>query len=258
MIISVINNKGGVGKTVLTCNLSVALARQGKKTLVIDNDSQCNATSIILPNNNIQLSLYNLLDTDECSLKECIYSTNHKKLHCVPNIEQTSGLELEIAKRYPNSLQELRKKIRDYVNNNYDFCFIDNPPNMGVFVAQSLFASDCVIVPNDAGSANSLDGLRKALDLIDSIKEAGNPDLKFLRLLINKVDLRTSISQVIIDDINSHFSDNQIFKTMIPINTSIQQAEYAKKSVLEFASTSKAATSYRQLAREFLEIFKCQ
>jgi len=258
IVISVVNNKGGVGKTTLSCNLGVALTRLKERVLVVDMDSQCNATGILLPQNTVvRNSLYELLnpnETDKIPIENCIYASKHKGLYCLPNVEETSGLEMDLVPRYPESLRFLRNKLRPYSSASFDFTIIDNPPNMGIFVANSLYASDFVIVPNDAGSAYSLDGLRKALELITSIQASGNPDLRFLRLLVNRVDLRTAISRVIIDDITARFREDQVFKTTIPVNTVLQQAEYAKETVFRHYPTSRAAKAYRQLAEEILSI----
>ncbi|GAG01420.1 unnamed protein product [marine sediment metagenome] len=110
-------------------------------------------------------------------------------------------------------------------------------------------------MPVDAGSAYSLDGLRKVLGLIDAVKQNGNPDLRFLRLLINRADRRTSISRVIIGDLNERFGPEQVFKTVVPLGTAFQQAEYANETVFKRFRSCKGAIAYRQLAREFLSIF---
>ena len=191
IICCICNHKGGVGKTTLTCNLGTALALKNKKVLVIDNDPQSNTTGILVPaETNIRNSLYELLDPQNSNPpppENCIYVSNHKGLHCLPNVEETSGLEMDFAARYPESLKYLRNKIRDFGRKNYDYILIDCPPTLSLFVANALYASDCCIVPIDAGSAYSLDGLRKILEMIDSVQssEDGNPNLKFLRLLMS-------------------------------------------------------------------------
>lgn len=260
-IISICNNKGGVGKTTLSCNLGVALARRGEgKVLLIDLDSQCNATCMTLPvGAKMRYSLYELLDPEsiekEISIDSCIIPTKNKGFFCLPNVEETSGLEMDLIGKYPESVQYLRTRVREHVKKNYAFTIIDCPPNMGIFVVNALYTSDFVIVPNDIGSLYSLEGLRRALDLIKTIQANGNQDLRFLRLLVNKVDRRTSITHLLLDDIKSRFSDSKVFKTTIPINTALQQAEYAKMTIFEASPTSRAARSFKDLAEEICSIF---
>lgn len=257
-IISIANNKGGVGKTCVAVNLADGLARQGQKVLVVDNDSQCNGTMILLSKGfRIEKSLYDLLDPEQNqSVQDCIYATPTDGLSCLPNIPDTATLEPYLIKSSPDSLFTLRRKLRDYAIKNYDFTLIDNPPNLGSFVLGSLFCSDFVIIPNQAGSAFSLEGLRKAIKLVNEVRENGNPDLKFLRLLINMLDKRTLVSKVILSTIAQNFPPDQVFKTTIPDSTAFQQAELANETILRYAGGSTGAKSYRELAKELLGIFE--
>jgi len=260
MIICCVNNKGGVGKTTFSCNLGVALARQEKNILVVDNDSQCNSSSILLPPKTIiRNSMYELLsdsisNKNEVSIDSCIYSSKYDGLYILPNVEETSGLDIALGSLYPKSLKFLRNKVRDYAKKKFDFTIIDCPPSLSIYVGFALHAADFVVVPLDAGSGHSLGGLRKALELIDSIQASGNPDLKFLRLLINRVDKRTSVGRVLIKDVTKRFGADQIFKTTIPINSPFQKAEYLNETIFNRSPTSKGATAYRNLAKEILSI----
>lgn len=260
IICSISNNKGGVGKTSLASNLSAALAIKKKKVLVIDNDPQGDSTKVLIPPNvRVTNSIYELLDPNNESkpnVVDCIYPTVHNKLYVIPNVEETAGLELDFAERYPDCLFFLRNQIREYAVNNFDYVFIDCSPTLSVFVANALYASDCCIVPMDAGSANSLDGLRKVLELIGSIQQQGNPDLKFLKLLVNRVDKRTAISKAIMEDALERFGGDKIFKNVIPVNTSFQQCEFAQKTIFAYDNNSRGAVAYRKLALEFLSLFK--
>jgi cellulose biosynthesis protein BcsQ len=187
-------------------------------------------------------------------VEKYIYPTEYENLYSLPNIPETAGLEPDLIRETPKSFFRLREKIRDYALENYDFTIIDNPPNMGTFVISSLYTSDLVIVPNEVDSAFSLEGLVKAMHLIKDIQENGNPDLKFLRLLINKVDRRTSISRVAIQHIKNSFKADQFFETTIPINTAFKQAEHFRQTIFRYKSSAPGAKAYRKLAQELLNL----
>lgn len=261
IICCVANHKGGVGKTAVTCNLAAALAFQGQRVLVVDNDPQSNSTEILkAPGTSFRSSLYELLDPgnkgNPTFIDSCIFSTIHKNLYLLPNVEETSGLEMEFVSRYPDSRLFLRDVLRDHAVNNFDVTLIDNGPNLGIMVANSMYCADWVIVPIDVRSSFSVDGIRKVLDMINAVRTSGNDDLKFLRMLINLVDRRTSMSSIIMDDIKNRFGEDQMFKTIIPINVPFQQAEFAKETVFKWSATSRGARAYRALSKELLEVLK--
>jgi len=255
-IISVINNKGGCGKTTTTVNIADALGKKGKKVLVVDMDSQCNTTSK-LNSKNISKSMYDVLnpDNNNVDLNSFFYPTNYKNVHLIPNLDITGSLEPALIESSPDSFFKLREILRNYATQNYDFTIIDNPPNMGTFVLCSLYASDFVIVPIKAGSTDSVEGLIKATNLIYEIQKKGNSNLKFLRILINYVDKRTAISKAVVEQIKKTFDQDQIFKTLIPVNTSFERAEAKGESIFQNDATSTGARAFRNLASELISIF---
>ncbi len=256
-IISIANNKGGCGKTTTTCNLADALGKKKKKVLVVDMDSQCNATSKLIPKNTpIRNSLYDLLDPDqkETDIKSFFCPTEHQRVYLIPNISSTGNLEPDLIMNAPNSFFKLRDSLREFAVKNYDFTLIDNPPNMGTFVLCSLYASDFVVVPVKAGSTDSVEGLLKATQLINDVKDKGNSDLRFLRILINSIDRRTAISKAIVEQIHQTFTQDQVFKTEIPINTAFEKAEAINKTVFQTDGTSSGARAFRALAKELISI----
>jgi cellulose biosynthesis protein BcsQ len=256
-IISVLNNKGGVGKTTTTCNLADGLGKQGHSVLVVDGDPQSNTTTTLMPNGaSIRKSLYDVLETgSEPSVGSGhIYSTTCRNVLILPNINETASLEPELISEAPNSLMRLRNALRGPGTENFDYVIIDCPPNMGTFVLCTLYASDFAIVPILAKSSFSVEGLIKAVGLIKEIKAKVNPDLRFLRLLINSVDKRTSISKSITQQISQAFDDNQIFKTQIPINTAFENAEASGETVFQYDGTATGARAFRELAKELTSI----
>jgi chromosome partitioning protein len=257
-ITAVINNKGGVGKTTVTCNLAHALGQAGWRVLVVDLDSQCNTTQLLFPaSSGLHNSLYELLaeNTKIISLSDYIYSTRYDKVFCLPNVPETAGLEPQLIVGAPGSFLRLRQLLRDYAVENFDFTLIDNPPNIGAFVLCALHAADFVVVPVKAGSAFSVAGLLQAVRLINDVRRQGNNELRFLRLLVNQVDRRTSISAEITSELAKAFRRDQIFETRIPVNTLFEKAEAAEKTLFEFSPNAAGSQAYRDLAQEFVAIF---
>jgi cellulose biosynthesis protein BcsQ len=161
IIISVINNKGGCGKTTTVVNLAHWLGKMGKRVLAIDNDSQCNCS---IKHNS--------------KLPTCIYNTNHyMSVYCMPNDREKTAYEeprlasLLVKGRIEESLLLYRNRMRDYTRNNFDVVLVDNPPNLGLFTTMSLHMADFVIVPNEAGSRFSLEGLMNSSTKSGSIRK---------------------------------------------------------------------------------------
>lgn len=256
-VISVVNNKGGVGKTLTTCNLADALGKRGKKVLVVDVDPQCNTSSILL-NKNIEIrkSLFDILENQKpiTDFSSYVYATECKNVFLIPNITDSANLEPELISQAPDSLLKLRNSMREYCVANYDFTIIDCPPNMGTFVLCSLYTSDFVIVPIKAGSAFSVEGLIRATKLIDDVRRKGNPDLRFLRLLVNCIDNRTSISKAITSQLQNSFKKEQVFKVQIPVNTSFEKAESKRATIFQLEPTASGARAFRDLAKELSSI----
>jgi cellulose biosynthesis protein BcsQ len=237
-------------------NLAHALANRGKKVLVIDQDPQCNSTSALLPapiSHKGDRSLYDIYSGSDISAKDCIYKTQYDDVSILPNLSITASLEHQLYQDISASYM-LGRKIISEISDDYDFIIYDCPPTLGLWVLIALISSDCAIVPVVVGSKYALDGLVAAIDAIEGVSRTANPSLKFLRLLINRVDLRTSASKVTVDFIKSRFGVGKVFETTIPENTQIQQAELAGKTVLRHAPQSVAAKRYRDLADEFLRI----
>jgi len=258
IIISIINHKGGVGKSTVAVNLADALGRMGKKVLVVDMDPQSNTSSILVPPAKIRHCLYEFFDKETYSIpvSDLIYPTDYNNVYCLPNIDDTSAIESEIITQAPASLKLLKDRLRQYAINNFDYTILDNPPNMGSFVYCSLFASDFVIVPIKASSVFSLKGLAKAMQRIEEVKRHGNSDLKFLRLLINMLDKRTLISRSVTTQINEAFGSEKIFSTTIPVNTAFDRAESNSETIFRLDTGCAGAKAFKDLARELNTIIE--
>ena len=257
MMIAIINNKGGVGKTTVTCNLAHALGLMGKRVLVVDLDSQCNATGLLIPKEDTpRHSLYELLQPDGpgANLEDYLLATRYDNVFCLPNVPETASLEPQLILGAPESFFRLRRQIRDQAQARFDFTLIDTPPNLGTFVLCALCTADFVLVPIKSGSAFSVEGLLKAVRLIKEVQEQSNQDLRFLRLLINQVDRRTLISRTLAAQITGAFREDQVFHTTIPVNTAFERAEAAGNTLLRYHPGASGAGAFRELAQELLDI----
>lgn len=252
MIIAMVNNKGGVGKTVSSVNLAAALANRGKKVLVIDNDPQCNATSLLLGDTTPENTLYEAY-VDNIPIQKCIYPTKFS-VDIVPNAQVTAQIEVDLYQDTAKSYNLLKNFAREYALSHYNYTIIDNPPSLALWVIQAMACADAVIVPIEAGSRFSLDGLASIYTSIESIRTTKiNTNLRFLKTLINKVDLRTTSSKVVIEKIRELYPNNT-FGTTIPTNDSIKQAELARTTVLRYDPQCSGSKRYRALADELIEL----
>lgn len=257
-IITVVNNKGGVGKTTVTCNLAHALGRSGKRVLVVDLDSQCNATALLMPQDAaLHHSLYEVLSPESLAdpLQTFIHPTRYDGVSCLPNVPETSSLESQLTGNAPDSFFLLRRQVRDYALRHFEFTLIDTPPNLGTLVICALNTADFALVPVKAGSAFSVAGLLKAVRLIKEVRLNSNKELKLLRLLINQVDRRTLISRTLAEQLSGAFRKDQIFQTTIPINTAFEQAEAAGTTVLHYHPSAPGSRAFGELAQELMQIF---
>lgn len=256
-VAAVINNKGGVGKTTVACNLAHALGLQGKRVLVVDLDAQCNATALLLAKENTpRHSLYELLEQDGPGrkLQDYCYPTRHEQVFCLPNVPETASLEPRLILGAPDSFFRLRRHLRDQARARFDVTIMDTPPNLGTFVLCALIAADFALVPVKSGSAFSVEGLLKAVRLVREVQEQSNRDLRFLRLLINQVDKRTLISRTLAAQITGAFREDQVFRTSIPATTAFERAEAAGKTLLSYHPGAPGAIAFKELALEFLDI----
>ena len=256
-ILAVMNIKGGVGKTTITGNLAHALGRLGHRVLAVDMDSQCNTTSLLLPGDPPRPNtLHDLLAQDDPvrPVRQSVVATRLENVSILPNTPATADLEAPLLEGAPSSYFRLRQSLQDYARRNFAFTLIDNPPTMGTFVLQSLYAADGVILPLKAGSAFSVEGLLKAVRLISRVRAEANPDLTFLRLLINQVDRRTSISRDISQEIAGAFEADQLFHTTIPMNTAFELAEARGQTIFEFNPRASGARAFEALAAELLAV----
>ena len=195
---------------------------------------------------------------DNINISEFIYATKCDNVYITPNESETAGLEADIYLNLKTIdekiLFKFKNLIREHALQNFDYTLIDCPPNMGSFVLSALFASDAVIVPILASSADSVAGLNKAVKLIEIVSNRQNKNLNFLRLLINRFHKGHVIDKTIVEEVHNNFDNDQVFEVIIPNNTHIAQAEGMSQTVLQYNQQSPGARAFRALAKELIEI----
>ena len=251
------NNKGGVGKSTASAATAHALAMLGHRVLLVDADSQANATELLLPPKaEMNVSLYHLL-RDHTPVEEVIQASKYPDLDLLPNQEITAGLEpsimaAEAEKPGSQRYQQLRQRLRPYAKDTYDYTIIDTPPNLGTFVLLALNCADFVVVPVQADGSFSLKGLKNAVNTIEGLRASTNPDLRFLRLLVNMKDNRTSLGKAIPDKLKQSFSAEHVFSTEIRISTLFHKAEALGKTILGYDSHCRPAKDFLDVADELV------
>ena len=248
-IISITNQKGGVGKTTTAINLSAALAEANQKILLVDFDPQINATT----------GLGVELDDNDKTIIDAIHQKDQAKnyikrdvknnLDVFPGSIELSSIETELLGKDDRE-QEL-KKVLDPLRDEYDYIIIDCPPAVGIITVNALVASDACIIPVQC-EYFSLEGLKQVLSAVELIRSGMNPSLKIEGLLFTMFDARTRLAQDVVSMIRSNIDDVRVFETMIPRNIRLAEAPSNGVSILEYDSASVGADRYRKLAGEIL------
>lgn len=248
-VISVTNQKGGVGKTTTAINLSAALAEANQKVLLIDFDPQINATTGLgVELGDDDQSIIDAIHNND-QAKNIIVRDAKKNLDVFPGSIELSSLETELLNKENRELE--LKKVVDLVKDDYDFVFIDCPPAVGIITVNALVASDACIIPVQC-EYFSLEGLKQVLSAVELIRSGMNPNLTIEGLLFTMYDARTRLAQDVVAMIKENISDVYIFETMIPRNIRLAEAPSNGLSILEYDSSSVGADRYRKLAGEIL------
>ncbi|HPI53303.1 MAG TPA: AAA family ATPase [Chitinophagaceae bacterium] len=248
-IISIANQKGGVGKTTTAINLACSLAVLDYKTLLIDADPQANATTGNgFDLRNVQLSLYDCLVNDT-AVRQVILETETPNLSLIPSHLDLVGAEIELI-NHPNREKKLSQVIAE-IKDDYDFIIIDCSPSLGLITVNALSASDSVIIPVQC-EFFALEGLGKLLNTIKIVQSRLNQQLSIEGILMTMYDGRLRLSNQVVEEVKNHFEDS-VFHTIIHRNTRLGEAPSLGKPVLLYDADSTGALNYLNLAKEILQ-----
>ncbi len=247
-IISIANQKGGVGKTTTAINLSSCLAEAGQKVLVVDIDPQGNATSGFgLEKETDENTVYEMIMGD-CTLEECIRKQVLENLDLLPSDSNLAGAEIELLE-VENKEAALKKNLEN-VRDQYDYILIDCPPSLSMLTINAMVASDSVIIPIQC-EYYALEGLTQVIRTINLVKKKMNPKLEIEGIVFTMYDARTNLSAEVVKNVKDNLREN-IFDTLIPRNVRLAEAPSHGMPINHYDSRSTGAESYRLLAAELI------
>ena len=248
-IVSVANQKGGVGKTTTTVNLSTILAKRGKKVLLIDTDPQGNATSGLGVEKEVEKSIYDVLVRDT-QIEETLQDTAIKNLKVCPSNINLAGAEVELVTMMSRE-QRLKEKLAK-AKELFDYILIDCPPSLGLITLNAFTASDSVLIPIQC-EYFALEGLGQLLNTVELVKKHLNKSLYIEGALLTMYDIRTNLSNQVVKEVKKHFGD-KVYKSVIPRNVRLSEAPSYGMPITVYDPRSKGAKSYEKFAKEFIKV----
>ena len=253
-IISLVNQKGGVGKTTTSINLAAALGKEGKKVLLIDLDPQRNATTGLgYSSGDYDHDIYEVM-TSKCNIKDAVIKTKFKNLSILPSTINLAGVDVEFVK---NMLENNEFKQNDQlklalseIKDRYDYIIIDCQPALGIATMNALVASNSVIIPVQC-EFFALEGITQLLNSIIMVQSSMNPGLRIEGVLLTMLDGRTNIGLEVIEEVRKYFKD-KVFNTLIPRLVRLVEAPSHGMPINEYDPSSRATLAYQNLAKEVI------
>ena len=248
-VIAIANQKGGVGKTTTSVNLSACLAELGKKVLLVDLDPQGNATSGFgFDKTKIKQSIYDLLVNDTPA-ESVLLKTQIENLMLLPATIQLAGAEIELVSIM--SRETKLKRVLDAVKYSYEYVIIDCPPSLGLLTINALTAANSVLVPIQC-EFYALEGLSQLMNTVTLVQKNLNPALSLEGVVLTMFDARTNLSIQVVDEVKNHFR-HKVYQTIIPRNVRLSEAPSHGQPVIKYDPKSKGSQVYFELAREVID-----
>ena len=248
-VISLVNQKGGVGKTTTAVSLASYIGKKKKKVLVVDLDPQANATSGLgIEKSELETTTYDLL-INECPVRDVIFESSAQNVDIIPTNIKLAGAEVELVNAI--SRENILRGAIEEIKDEYDYIIIDCPPSLGLLTINALTASDGIIIPIQ-GEYYALEGLSQLVETINIVKKKLNPDIEIVGVVLTMFDMRTQLSKQVREEVEDYFG-KKVFKTIIPRNVRLAEAPSHGLAISDYDKASKGAKAYEALAAEVLK-----